>query len=202
MTLPPPYHQAAFNVVTLEFKYRRPRLEPRDLYRIGTTGVLSPGDLRVRSAGQPYGEHASIVFNGVELAPNRRGYNLTALTPDGRFHATGVFDTFFDPTASARLAAFIGDLPEGTLVAGAVRDEASGRLSDAAVRALGTLGVAGDLRGRFRESHAFVGVKGAAPGTALEELGPRAIALTVGQPPAVLGFELESFALERGGGRR
>jgi hypothetical protein len=202
MTLPPPYNQAAFNVVSLEFKYRRPRLEPRDRYLVGTTGTLSPGDLRVQSAGQPHGEHASIVFNGVELAPNQRGYNLAALTPDGRFHAIGVFDTFFDPKASARLAAFIGDLPEGTVVVGAVRDEASGQLSDAAIHALRTLGVAGDLRGHFRESHAFVGVKGAAPGTALEELGPRAVTLTVGQPPAISGFELESFALRRGGGRR
>jgi hypothetical protein len=56
--------------------------------------------------------------------------------------------------------------------------------------------VAGDLRGRFRESHAFVEVKGAAPGTALEALGPRALTLTVGRPPEVLGFELASFALE------
>ena len=202
MTLPPPYHQAAFNVVKLEFRYRRPRSTLDDRYRVGTTGVLSPGDLRVQSAGQPYGESASIVFNGVELAPNQRGYNLAALTPDGRFHATGVFDTFFDAKAAANLAAFIHGLPAGTLVAGAVRDEASGFLSESAVAALLTLGVAGDLRGHFRESHAFVGVKGAAPGTALEDLGPRALTLTVGQPPAIVGFELQSFALQRAGRRR
>jgi hypothetical protein len=40
-------------------------------------------------------------------------------------------------------------------------------------------------------------VKGAAPGTALEELGSRALEVTVGQPPAPLGFELLAFALER-----
>jgi hypothetical protein len=202
MTLPPPYHQAALNVVTLEFRYRRPGSRLDDRYRVGATGALSPGDLRVRSAGQPYGESASIIFNGVELAPNQRGYNLAALTPDGRFHATGVFDTFFDPKAAARLAAFIESLPQGTLVAGAVRDEASGRLSDDAVAALRTLGVAGDLRGHFRESHAFVGMKGAEPGTALEELGPRALVLSLGQPPSPVGFELQSFALERAAGPR
>jgi hypothetical protein len=202
MTLPPPYHQAAFNVVKLEFRYHRPRSGLDDRYRVGTTGVLSPGDLRVQSAGKPYGQSASIVFNAVELAPNRRGYNLAALTPDGRFHATGVFDTFSDAQATANLAAFIQGLPAGTLVAGAVRDEASGLLSDSAVAALRTLGVAGDLRGHFRESHAFIGVKGAAPGTALEELGPRAIVLTAGNPLPVFGFELQSFALERAAGRR
>jgi hypothetical protein len=202
MTLPPPYTQAAVNVVKLEFRYRRPPSALNDRYRVGTTGVLSPGDLRVESAGQPYGESASILFNGIELAPNQRGYNLAALTPDGRFHATGAFDTFHDPKAASRLAAFVEGLPQGTLVAGAVRDEASGLLSGRAVAALGALGVAGDLRGHFRESHAFIGIKGAAPGTALEELGPLALVLTVGHPLPVIGFELDSFALEPAAGRR
>ena len=195
--LPPPYLQAAFNVVTLDYRYRHSPSTLDEGYRIGTTGVTSPGDLRVRSAGQPYGEAASIAFNQVELAANRRGYNLVALAPDGRVRATGVYDTFLEPTAASRLAAFVGGLPEGTLVAGAVRDEASHRLTEEAVAALRALGVAGDLRGHFRESHAFVGVKGAAPGTALEEMGPRALTLTVGRPPSVVGFELQSFALER-----
>jgi hypothetical protein len=62
--------------------------------------------------------------------------------------------------------------------------------------------VAGDLRGHFRESHAFVGMKGAEPGTALEELGPRALVLSLGQPPSPVGFELQSFALERAAGPR
>ena len=196
-TLPPPNLQAAFNVVTLDFQYRRPRSALDERYRIGATGSVSPGDLRVASAGQPYGESAKIAFNGVELAANWRGYNLVALAPDGRVQATGVFDTFLDPKAASRLAAFVAGLPDGTMVAGAVRDEASLRLTEEAVAALRTLGVAGDLRGHFRESHAFIGVKGAAPGSALEELGQRALTLTVGRPPPILGFELQSFALER-----
>jgi hypothetical protein len=196
-TLPPPYHQAALNVVALDFRYRRPPAALGDRYRIGATGVLSPGDLRVQSAGQPYGESASIVFNGVELAPNSRGYNLVALAPDGTVREATVFDTFLDPSAAARLAALIRKLPDGTLVVGAVRDEASKSLTGEAVAALRSLGVAGDLRGRFRESHAFVGVKGAAPGAAIEELGPRALGVTVGQPLATVGFELRTFALER-----
>ncbi len=201
-TLPPPNLQAAFNVVMLAFQYRRPRSALDERYRIGATGVVSPGDLRVASAGQPYGESATIAFNGVELAANRRGYNLVALAPDGQVQATGVFDTFLDPKAASRLAAFVAGLPDGTLVAGAVRDEASHRLTEEAVAALRTLGVASDLRGHFRESHAFIGVKGAAPGSALEELGPRTLTLTVGRPPPILGFELRAFALERVAGRR
>ena len=75
-------------------------------------------------------------------------------------------------------------LPPGSIVAGTVRNEASGRLDRTAIRALGTLGVPGDLRGRFRDSHAFVGVKGAAPGTALEDDGPQKISLVVGDADA------------------
>ena len=197
VTLPPPYLQASFNVVTLDYRYGRPPAVLDEGYRIGTAGVSSPGDLHVRSAGQPYGNSASIALNQVELAANQRGYNLVALAPDGRVVATAAFDTYYEPKAAARLAAFVGGLPQGTLVAGAVRDEASHRLTEEAVAALRTLGVAGDLRGHFRDSHAFVGVKGAAPGAALEAMGPRALALTVGRPPAAVGFELQSFALER-----
>jgi hypothetical protein len=195
-TLSPPYHQAAFNVVALDFRYR-PRSAQGDRYRVGLTGATSPGDLRVQSAGQPYGDAASIAFNGLELAANRRGYNMVAVTRDGHVREVDVFDTFLDPTASGRLAAFVERLPEGTLVAGAVRDEASHRLTEDAVAALRTLGVAGDLRGHYRESHVFVGVKGAARGTALEALGPRSLTLLVGEPRVGLGYELQSFALER-----
>ena len=43
-TLPPPNLQAAFNVVTLDFQYRRPQTELDERYRIGATGVVSPGE--------------------------------------------------------------------------------------------------------------------------------------------------------------
>jgi hypothetical protein len=195
-TLPPPYYQAAPNVVALGYGYRRPRSALDDTYRVGTTGTASPVDLRVRSAGMTHGDTASIAVNGIERAVNRRGYNLVALEADGRIRAATVFDTFFEPDAASRLAGFVTGLPAGTVVVGAVRDEASGRLTDDGVAALRTLGVAGDLRGRFRESHAFVGVKGAAPGTALEVMGPRSLTLTVGRPSEAVGFELVSFALE------
>lgn len=149
----------------------------------------------------------SVRVNAVERARNGRGYNLVALDPAGRILGIETFDTFFDPSAAGRLATWVHALPAGTILAGAVRDEASGRLDGVAVRALRTVGVRGDLRGRFRESHAFVGVKGAAPGTALEGARPRPIALAVGETHPVeflgerpVGLELTAFALR--GGRR
>jgi hypothetical protein len=118
-----------------------------------------------------------------------------ALAPDGAVREAAAFDTFAEPGAGAKLAEWVAALPAETVVAGAVRDEASGRLDAAAVGALRTLGVAGDLRGRLRESHAFVGVKGAPPGSALEAFGPRAVEIVVGRPEAGLGVTLAAFEL-------
>jgi interleukin-like EMT inducer protein len=194
--LPPPSRRAAPNVLALSYGYRRPSTALDAAYRIGETGALSPADLRVRSAGQPYGESASIDVNGQELAANDRGYNLVAFDPGGRVLGSEVFDTFAERDAAARLAAWVAQLPEGTLVAGAVRDEASGLLTEDAVRALRTLGVSGDLRGRFRESHAFVGRKGAPAATAVEALGPRAVELTIGRPFTGPALRLVTLVLE------
>jgi hypothetical protein len=138
---------------------------------IGATNVrLAPGaSLVVRSAGEEVGDFAHITVNGVEHAPNTRGYNLVALAPGGTVLEVAAFDTFA-PGESARLAAWVRRLPERAIVAGAVADEASLNLTQEAVSALGGLGVSGDLRGKFRWSHAFIGVAGAPPGAAQESL--------------------------------
>ncbi|HXF63274.1 MAG TPA: interleukin-like EMT inducer domain-containing protein, partial [Caldilineaceae bacterium] len=138
---------------------------------IGESGArLAPGvALAARSAGEEVGDFAHIAVNGLEVAPNSRGYNLAALTPDGELLDAAVFDTLL-PGEAERLATWVAALPVDTIVAGAVADEASLNLTEEAVNALHSLGVSGDLRGRFRWSHAFIGVKGAAPGSALEAL--------------------------------
>jgi hypothetical protein len=167
--------------------------------------VTSPGDLRVLSVGQRQGSASAIELDGVDLSPDRRGYNLVALDPAGALPLASAVDTFRASRSARRLAAWVAALPAGTIVAGAVRDEASSQLTEEAVRALRTLGVAGDLRGRFREAHAFVGVRGAAPGSALEALGSQPVELWVEErPPAAEGADLElrEFALEAAAGVR
>jgi hypothetical protein len=163
--------------------------DPR--FRIGATGALSPGDLRID------GGEGSIVLNGREVSPYRRGYNLVALTPEGEVARAASFDTFIDYRASRRLAAWVRTLAAGTVVAGAVRYDASGQLTWRAIEALRALGVAEDLRGRFRASHAFVGVKRAPPGSALERAGPGPVRITVGPPRVPRAFELSALALAR-----
>ena len=90
------------------------------------TGIPGLSSLVVRSAGQETGDFAHIFADGADLSPNRRGYNLVAWNPgDGRMLGADAFDTHGDPTASARLAAWVRALPPGAVVAGAARDEAS-----------------------------------------------------------------------------
>jgi Interleukin-like EMT inducer len=202
LLLPPPTRRAAPNVIELRYGYRRPGFAPDDRYQIGTTGLLSPGDLRVSSAGKPYGNASSILFNGTELSRNGRGYNVAALDPGGRVIEMASFDTFETTAASRKLETWVRQLPMGTIVAGAISDEASVYLTRGAVAALRMLGVVGNLRGRYRESHAFVGVKGADPGMALEAFGPHRIDLSVGRPRLDLGYELTDFVLTSPAGTR
>ncbi len=138
---------------------------------IGATGANSPVHITVRSAGKDTGDFGHIYVNGVDRSPNRRGYNLVALTPDtGQVIAAGTFDTHDPrtPGESKRLADWVAALPPGAIVAGAVRDAAALNLGQDALDALRSLGVSSDIRGQLRRAHGFIGVKGAAPGTAAE----------------------------------
>ncbi len=138
---------------------------------IGSTGVTSPVHITVRSAGKDIGDFGHIYVNGVDLSPNRRGYNLVALAPDtGALISADAFDTHDPrtPGESARLAAWVADLPPGTIVAGAVRDAAALNLSEDALAAFWSLGVVNDIRGQLRRAHGFIGVKDAPAGSAMD----------------------------------
>ncbi len=142
-----------------------------------------PMSLLVRSAGQETGDFGHIYADGAERSLNRRGYNLVALSPDGRVLDSANFDTHADPAANTRLAQWVAALPVGTKVAGAVRDEASLNLTQEGLDALRSLGVAGDLRGHFRWGHAFIGQRGDAAGAAREVMdGVRPAQVSLGLP--------------------
>ena len=145
---------------------------PEDGITIGATEVEMerPTALAVRSAGEEVGDFAVIYVNGIDVAANERGYNLVALDTGGTVIDTAVFDTFISSTESAAMAVWLDSWPAGTIIAGAVADEASQHLGQDTIDALENLGVSGDLRGKFRWSHAFIGAAGSAPGTALESM--------------------------------
>lgn len=141
-------------------------------FSMGATGASAPASIVVRSAGEEVGDFAHIFVNGVDAAPNARGYNVVVVNPQtGAVESRAAFDTFASTEESARLAQFIDRIPSGKIVAVAVRDEASRFLTAEAVSALRSIGAQEDLRGaaHWRWSHAVIGVKGAAPGSAVED---------------------------------
>jgi hypothetical protein len=202
ITLTPPFNVAAPNVIRLRYAYRRPATALDARYRIGRTGVRAPGDLRVMSAGEPYGKTGRIELNGVAQGPAmRRGYNLVTFDGAGEVLESATFDTYRGAEAGPAMATWIARIPVGTVVAGAVMDEASYGLTEPVIAALRTIGVAGDIRGHYRDSHAFIGVKGAPPGSALEALGSRQVVVSVGRVERTesdlgrIGLELTAFTM-------
>jgi len=172
LSLPAEALRAGLNEIYLHFD---------QLYPIAS--VLPEGNtpaLLVQSAGQEVGDFGHIYVNGVDVSPNQRGYNVAVISSQGDITTAG-FDTHLDPDASAALAEFIAAVPEGHTIAIAAADEVSMNLGEEAVAALRSVGAAGDLRERFRWSHAIIGVKGANPGSAIEALdGLRPVSVAAG----------------------
>jgi len=175
------------------------RLSPR---AIGRTGVESPVNLVVQSAGLEVGSFGHIYVDGVDVSPNRRGYNVAVIHPQtGQVEQVGTFDTHLDEGASQALADFLRAIPQARIVAVAAADEASRLLGQEAVDALRDIGASGDLRDKFRWGQAIVGVKGASPGTALEALDwMRPASIVVGEgatePSLTAAFGTMTFAAE------
>jgi len=170
--LPAETVQVGLNEIWLRFRQLAPagqvRLSDRS---IGGTGVESPVNLAVHSAGQEVGDFGHIYVDGLDVSPDERGYNVAVIHPEtGAVEQTAAFDTHLDDAASGKLAAFLGAVPEGRIVAVAAADEASRLLGEDAVEALRGIGAQVDLRSRFRWGHAIIGVQGAAAGTALEAM--------------------------------
>jgi hypothetical protein len=172
------------NEVWLRFEMLYPANHVRLSSRaIGETGVESPINLAVHSAGQEVGSFGHIYVDGQDVSPNQRGYNVAVLDPQtGDVVQTAAFDTHEDPGANQALATFLDGVPPGYLVAVAAADEASRLLGQEAVDALRGIGATGDLRDRFRWGQAIIGIQGASPGTALEASDwMRPVALVVGE---------------------
>jgi len=169
---------------------------------VGSTGVfLPPGHgIVAMSAGEEVGDFAHIyltnrAFVGEDVALGQRGYNLIAVNSQGDLLDRAAFDTLADAANATAMAEWINAWPEGTVIAGAVNDEASLGLNEAAVNALAGLGVVADLRGRFRWSHAFVGTVGAEKATARESAALLQPAL------AVVGLPVDGPRIYGGIGR-
>jgi hypothetical protein len=142
---------------------------------IGRTAVTAPADIDVESGPA----RARIRINNRTWG-GTKGYTLAAIDPVSGAVEIHSFNTSWFDAASQDMAEYIGALPAGTVVAAATEYDASRHLTSDAVAALRTLGVSEDLRGRFEWAHAAIGVKGAAPGTAIESATARNAACHVG----------------------
>ena len=189
-----PRNHSAPNVVSIDFHYTSS--DAAASRRIGWTGVISPVDLQVISAGMETGNDGSIYLNAHPVSKNLRGYNIVAIDPTSGDQLWGdYFDTFASSAESDRLATAIEHLPRGTIVAVAVKDEASRMLTEQAVSALRSLGAMVDIRGQYRVSHLLIGVKGAPPGSVIEQSGYARLTATLGPAPGTLAVETRDFAL-------
>jgi hypothetical protein len=145
-----------------------------DDFVIGETGVVAPVDITATGAGFNAGRFGEIFVAGKNVVESKRGYHFVAINPQsGTVEGAAVFDTFASLEESARLAEFIAALPRGEIVAGVAVDDVSQNLQPRAIDALRSIGVESDLRWQFRAGHAFIGVKGAQVGQALESVDGR-----------------------------
>ena len=137
---------------------------------LGQSNISVPVSILAKSAGHEVGNFGHIYLNGRNVSLQGIGYNMVALDPKtGSILDRRTFNTFSVGRASRDLADWVDALPEGVLVVLAVRDEASAKLTQEAVDALRLLGLQGDLRGRFRWSHAAIGAKGLPAGQGIED---------------------------------
>jgi Interleukin-like EMT inducer len=201
LTLTPPFRAADRNELRLLHRYQvRPDVVgSAAAYRIGTTGSRSPVDIEVASAGrgpQGQGGLVSARVNGHEVvAVPRRGYNVVALDPgDGHVLWSDNFDTFASQAESRRMAERIGRVPPGVIVIAGVKTDGGGALTPEGVAALRSVGGQQDLQRTLWRAHALIGVKGAAPGSAVERAEAGQVEVSVGRPRP-LAFTLEAFAL-------
>ncbi|MDH7516215.1 MAG: C25 family cysteine peptidase [Bacteroidota bacterium] len=93
--------------------------------------VLGMASLTVEafSAGANQAEIITAVLRigGVDYAPNRRGFNVAVIDPgSGSITDTAVFDTYADAAHADAMARFLDALPDGRVIAVAVRDDANG----------------------------------------------------------------------------
>lgn len=183
---------------------------PENAVSAGLNGVLfhfsalapavSAGpELTVLSAGEEAGNLGHIYLNGVDVSPNRRGYNVAVIAPEGTLLSAANFDTHLDPAAGASLARFIAAAPANAIIAVAAADEASHALTEEAVIALKSIGGQVDLRGQFRAAHALIGGKNGQP--VLEAFDPhQPVSLTNGagllEPKIAAIFDSISFEAE------
>jgi hypothetical protein len=192
------------NRVTLDFAWaespRKVFPDPASRAVIGSTGVVSPVNLDVHSFDEAFISLFGLNGAEVKASSGRRGYNVTVIDPrTGKVIEAVGFDTAANPYEADALAAYLTGIPKGRIVAVATKGDSGANLTPAAVEALRNLGsraqAPADLQGM---AHALIGVQGAAPGTAAEEIKPGDAFVRVAGDFRTLAAALDWAELEAG----
>lgn len=150
---------------------------------IGRTLIYPPVNIIAKSAGNEVGNFAHIYVDNIDYSKNQRGYNIVVVNQyTGEVEQSESFDTRAEPGGaenSQKMKKFLENVPEGKIVVGAVRDEASKYLTYPAFLQLKSIGGKTQLKRRThkRFSHALIGIKGIKSGEAEEGFGFREIEL-------------------------
>jgi len=125
--------------------------------------------LYVESAGYNDGNYARILINSESPFIVGRGINVAAVSgTSGELLFTHTFDTYADAKNSEMLAEQINDLPDGTYVLCAIKDEGSASMTENGYLALESIGSTLCRNVGPRDSWAIIGIKGAEPGSVPE----------------------------------
>jgi tetratricopeptide (TPR) repeat protein len=147
---------------------------------IGQTGVKSPVDIIIRSAGALVGNYGQILINGNNVSQNRRGYNVVVLnSKTGDIQNSETFDTSGSKDHVKKMIDFINGIAKGKIVCIAVFDEASNALSKEDGETFEQIGSKENLYGKNRWAHGIIGVKGSKNGEAIEAMDDKPIEIYV-----------------------
>ncbi len=146
---------------------------------ISGTGVRTPVAIEVNSGGPAGFAYISVGDaaggDAEDGSVHQPGYNLAVLHPrTGRIIQRRGFDVTSTGSKAevSSLVDFLQSVPNGQIVIAALQGEGLDYLTDTGVASFRTIGAQGDPRQHTGASHAIIGVKGAAPGTASEVTGP------------------------------
>lgn len=162
--------------------------------QVGDTGIGLPAEILVQSGGGE-GVHrvAHLYVDGRDYGRRERGMQVVLIAPGtGDVLRWDVFDLFDRPEEAGRLLSWLEGTPKGVIGAFAVFDDGSANMPHALEEALlsfglerkAMVGAKPSLVG-LRFSFAAIGVKGAAPGTALQAWSPEIFDGYHGLPVAV-----------------
>ena len=201
--VPAQFLQPGLNDVRLEFnRLATPARVLPGNGGIGTTGVQAPTAIEVNSEGPADLAYITVGTGdkAVDGSIHRPGYNVAVIHPrTGKLLARRGFDT--TPAGSeaeaAALARFIEQVPTGQIVVVAMQGDGAAHLTEKAVNAFRKIGGQADPRGSTGGSHAIIGVKGAAPGTALEAAGPGSGWLRVAPDQRTLAVAVGTIVWEK-----